>query len=330
MRREVFGQTGQSIPDVRKGTQRRVARHADTSSNRGDQMPRQVRDAALETRTARSRLRVRPRPYYRLIAPGLHLGYRKLASGPGTWIARRYLGNGSYATENLRTSGNLIVTADDYADSDGEAVLNFAQAQDRARAAVRRNDDSGRLLNVKEAIDRYRVGLEQRGGDAGNASRIMLHLPEVLGSKSVAQLAARDFRTWRDTLIKNKLTPATINRINAVFKAALNFAADEDERIVHHVWDRALPNIPGTAVARNVILPEGDVRKIIASAYEESEAFGLFVEVLAITGSRPRLLLSGRGWSCSLTSNRSGCLRARPAFRTLTVTLSCRTAAPNL
>jgi hypothetical protein len=77
-------------------------------------MPRQVRDAALETRTARGRLKVAHKPYYRLLAPGLHLGYRKLASGPGTWIARRYIGAGAYATENLRTSGNLIIVADDY------------------------------------------------------------------------------------------------------------------------------------------------------------------------------------------------------------------------
>ena len=53
-------------------------------------MPRQVRNSSLESRAARGRLRVQHKPFYRLIEPGLHLGYRKLASGPGTWIARRY------------------------------------------------------------------------------------------------------------------------------------------------------------------------------------------------------------------------------------------------
>ena len=115
-----------------------------------------------------------------------------------------------------------------------------------------------------------------------------MHLPEALGGKSVAALAARDFRTWRDGLIRRKLSPATINRINAGFKAeALNLAADDDERIVHRVWERALPSIPDAAVARNVILPEDDVRSIIAAAYAESAAFGLFVEVAAVTGARP-------------------------------------------
>ena len=56
-------------------------------------MARQVRDASLETRTARSRLKVRKGPYFRLIEPGLFLGYRKLTSGPGTWVVRRYNGS---------------------------------------------------------------------------------------------------------------------------------------------------------------------------------------------------------------------------------------------
>jgi hypothetical protein len=52
-------------------------------------MRRQVRDSNLETRTARSRLKVQHKPYFRLIEPGLHLGYRKLTVGPGTWVVRR-------------------------------------------------------------------------------------------------------------------------------------------------------------------------------------------------------------------------------------------------
>ena len=60
-------------------------------------MPRKVRDSNLETRSARSRLRVAHKPYFRLIEPGLHLGFRKLASGPGTWVVRRYSGDGKYS-----------------------------------------------------------------------------------------------------------------------------------------------------------------------------------------------------------------------------------------
>src|SRR5215813_14443507 len=99
----------------------------------GGNMPRKVRDSNLETRTARSRLAVAHKPYFRLIEPGLHLGYRKLASGPGTWIVRRYVGDGAYTVSNLRTADGELVIADDYAEADGERVFSFAQAQQRAR-----------------------------------------------------------------------------------------------------------------------------------------------------------------------------------------------------
>ncbi|MGD0848478.1 MAG: site-specific integrase, partial [Bradyrhizobium sp.] len=62
-------------------------------------MARTVRDATLETRTARSRLPTRGKPHYRILEPGLHLGYRKLKTGPGKWVARHYLGNENYEIE---------------------------------------------------------------------------------------------------------------------------------------------------------------------------------------------------------------------------------------
>jgi hypothetical protein len=49
-------------------------------------MARMVRDAALETRTARSRLRPRKEPYYRGLDPGLSLAYHKpIGGGAGSW-----------------------------------------------------------------------------------------------------------------------------------------------------------------------------------------------------------------------------------------------------
>ena len=41
-------------------------------------MARSLRDSRLETREARLRLKPRGKPYWRLIEPGLHLGYRRL------------------------------------------------------------------------------------------------------------------------------------------------------------------------------------------------------------------------------------------------------------
>ena len=89
-------------------------------------MVRSVRDANLDSRTARSRLKARGKPYYRTIEPGLHLGYRKSLSGAGKWVVRQYEGEQAYTVET-------IATADDNADADGVAILDFRQAQEKAR-----------------------------------------------------------------------------------------------------------------------------------------------------------------------------------------------------
>src|SRR4051812_49037449 len=89
-------------------------------------MPRTVRDTNLETRAARLRLDPRGKPYWRLIETGLHVGYRRLRQGGGTWIARRFIGEGRYHEIALGT-------ADDFQDADGSTVLSFRTAQEAAR-----------------------------------------------------------------------------------------------------------------------------------------------------------------------------------------------------
>src|SRR5262245_64870169 len=115
-------------------------------------MPRTLRDAALETRAARSRLRARGKPYYRALEPGLHLGYRKSLSGAGKWIARHYIGEQAYQLET-------IGVADDYSDGDGVAVLNYreAQAKARERMVARAHHAAGKHgpLTVADAVDAY-------------------------------------------------------------------------------------------------------------------------------------------------------------------------------
>src|SRR3984885_10546974 len=88
-------------------------------------MARTVRDAKLETRTARAALKSAGKPYYRAIDEGLHLGYRK-GQTAGKWVMRRYAGGQSYIMET-------IGTADDTIDADGAVVFSFAQAQALAR-----------------------------------------------------------------------------------------------------------------------------------------------------------------------------------------------------
>jgi integrase len=248
-------------------------------------MPRSMRAPALETRTARLKLKVRKKPYWARIGHGISLGYRR-NQGPGTWsvrVAHGGKGRGHWT--------QVIGTADDHDAANGGALLNFWQAQDKARAiglaARHGGDGGGKLGTVTEALKAYEADLRLRGGDAGNVSRIRLHLPAALGTKAVATLAARDFKAWRTALIKAELTPAGINRTNSVLKAALNHAAAHDERIGNaRAWERALANIPDAVESRNVILGEETVRAIVAAAYRVGSEFGLLVEISAVTGAR--------------------------------------------
>src|SRR5690349_13930362 len=79
--------------------------------DRGIGMGRKVRDASLETRSARLKLPIGGKPRWRLIESGLHLGYRRPKNGSGTWIARRYVGKGVYQEKKFGI-------ADDFTDVD--------------------------------------------------------------------------------------------------------------------------------------------------------------------------------------------------------------------
>jgi integrase len=244
-------------------------------------MARRVRATDLETRTGRLKLPIAKKPTWVRIGLGIGIGYRR-NQGPGTWSGRTADGKGSYATFS-------IAVADDYDTANGGTVMDFWQAQDRVRAIglSARQGDAGKLAKVGEAVDAYEEELKRRGGDVYNARRVRAHLPASLAAKTVATLVARDFKPWRDALTKAKLTPDSINRTNTCLKAALNLAADDDERIVNkRSWEKALADIPDAGESRNVILTDTVVAGIVAAAYDISPEFGLMVETAAVTGTR--------------------------------------------
>jgi integrase len=247
-------------------------------------MPRSARSSKLETRTSRLKLRIARKPTFVRIGPGVALGYRRNQTA-GTWVLRVADGKGGHWSKRLADADDLQV-------ADGGAVLDYWQAQERARSLARGGKDGdadvGKLITVKEAVDRYEAELEARGGDRANAARVRVHLPDTLSGKTVALLAARDFRPWRDALVRKRLSPAAINRANSCFKACLNLAAAQDERIVNHrAWEKGLSSIPDAVESRNVILAEPTVRKIVDSAYRNVGAeFGLLTELAAVTGAR--------------------------------------------
>ena len=171
-------------------------------------MPRQIRDSSLETRTARSRLKVQHKPYFRLIEPGLHLGFRKLTSGPGAWVVRRYKGDGVYSVENLRTAQGELVVADDFAEPDGAAVLSFAQAQNKPRASRQvKSDPAVGPYTVADAMEDYFTFLASDGRAAhsiydGRRRDHSLHPPRRSAMFGSSALTTDELRRWRDELAR--------------------------------------------------------------------------------------------------------------------------------
>jgi len=242
-------------------------------------MARRPRSSKLENRTNRLKLPVQKKPHaFVTIAPGIALGYRR-NQGAGTWVVRAADGKGGNWTKGF-------AIADDHEEANGAGVLTFWQAQDKAKALARGSADTGRPVTVIEAIDAYAAHLAARGGLAGNVSRVRHHLPAALAAKPVALLTARELEHWRNSLV---VKPATINRTAHVLKAAFNHAQRLDPtRITNaHAWKIGLALLPHTHRPRNVILPDPQVRALIAAANADDPAFGLYVETAATTGARP-------------------------------------------
>ena len=242
-------------------------------------MARRPRSSKLETRTARLKLPVQKKPHhFTEIGVGIAVGYRR-CKGAGRWVVRVADGKGGNWTK-------AFAVTDDHEEANGEHVLTFWQAQDKARALARGNVDDGRPCTVAEALDRYRDNLKARGGLLGNAERVRYHLPPTIAAKPVSLLTTRELEHWRDSLV-GKIKPASVNRLCKGLKAAFNLAAKHDARITNaNAWKIGLAALPDAHNARNVILTDEQVRALIAAAYVEDHALGLLVETAAVTGAR--------------------------------------------
>ncbi|MGZ3362474.1 MAG: site-specific integrase [Xanthobacteraceae bacterium] len=248
-------------------------------------MARSTRSTKLENRTSRLKLAGRKKPYFVQIAPRIALGYRR-NQGAGAWVVRAADGHGSNWTKGF-------AIADDYEEANGESVMTYWQAQDKARALARGGEGSGdRPATVGESIDNYESDLSARGADKRNATMVRFNLPDTLKAKAVALLAEKELRTWRNGLVKRGLTPATADRVGRSLKAALNLAAADDPRIVNvKAWTNGLKRLPDRETARNVILPDATVCTVVRTSYEVDHELGVFIETLAATGARESQLL---------------------------------------
>ena len=160
-------------------------------------MARTIRNAKIDTRSARLKLPHRREPYWTVVSAGCALGYRRGANG-GSWIAR-------FRDESGHQHYEAIGAVDDARDPDGLSVYSYAQAQDQARTffaqkAQQQDSDvlgSGGPYLVNTALDDYFSSNEKRGKDVSAArSAASVHIRPVLGSLQVAKLTTPRLRDW--------------------------------------------------------------------------------------------------------------------------------------
>ena len=137
-------------------------------------MARRPRAASIETRTARLKLPVRGKPYaFVSISPGVSLAYRRNRKA-GVWVVRVADGRGGAWNKN-------VAYADDREDSNGDTIVSFFEAVDKARALARGGDVEGsRPATVSEALDDYARDLAARDGAFANARNARRWLTPVL------------------------------------------------------------------------------------------------------------------------------------------------------
>jgi integrase len=232
-------------------------------------MTRTVREANVTTPEARQRLSPRPKPYWRLVQTGLHLGYRKPRKGAGAWIARRFLGDHRY--DEAR-----IGFADDGQRADGAVVFSFAQAQDAARNTWKQAERIELGMSpidgpytVADALGDYFAERERKGskGVKSDRSASDARIVPKLGEIEVAKLTTAKIRTWQFALAEAprlvrakggagqrptkaidasdpdavRARRATANRVLTILKAALNHAFGESKAPSDDPWRKVKP-----------------------------------------------------------------------------------------
>lgn len=268
-------------------------------------MARTVRDAALDTRTARERLAGRGKPYYRTLEPGLHLGYRKpTGGGAGKWVARHYVGEQAYEVET-------IAVADDLSDPDGVAILSFRQAQNKARERMVKRSHAavGKTapLTVRDVVASYLEFLESNRKSALDARhRAAAFIDPELGDLEADALTTERLRQWHLAMAKTQARVRTkrgeaqkhretadsdearrrrrssANRTLTILKGALNRAWRDGRVTSDAAWRRVEP-FENVDAARVRYLTVAEAQRLINAS---SADFRPMARAALLTGAR--------------------------------------------
>jgi integrase len=271
-------------------------------------MARTVRNAKIDTRSARVKLAERREPYWTVLSAGCALGYRRGAKG-GTWIAKFRDTDGKRHLEALGA-------ADDARDADGLSAYSFAQAQERARAWFqgKAREAAGDFVphdgpyTVADALADYRADYQRRGGKAIDRldwSAAAWIVPE-LGAVPLDRLTKTRIVAWHQKVAetpprlraksgeapkhrKADASPeavrqrrSTTNRVLTILKATLNHAHREGRCASDDAW-RTVRGFREADAARLRYLSDDESRRLTNACPPD---FRALVTAALLTGCR--------------------------------------------
>ena len=228
-------------------------------------MARTVRNAKIDTRSARTKLTQRREPYWAVLTQGCAIGYRK-GKNSGSWIAR-------WRGSDQKQHYHAIGAADDNLNQEesGTAILAYKEAQEQARnwfsGCGSKTGKPRGPYTVRDAMKDYFAWMKGEGKkrtEDTSARADALILP-TLGAIELDKLTPDQIRDWRTKLVEAsprlrtrkgqeqqfrdtngdpeapRRRQATANRTLTILKAALNHAWAENRIASRDAWQRVKP-----------------------------------------------------------------------------------------
>lgn len=237
---------------------------------------------SITSKTARDKLPPRREPYFSRIQSGLYVGFRKLAEGDGTWIARRRNEAGKQEYKAIGTLGSY--------DDAVKAALEWATAID---AGV-----STKAMTVKDVGEHYvkhlglHKGAKSKSDAEGRFKRLVYN--DKIGKIDLSKLRTSHLKDWLAGQL-NEIEEAaededdlrrakdTANRNLASLKAALNLAL-RDRLVATDAGWKTVAKFRDVGRRRQSFLPADERAALIAACPADLQQL---IKAMLFTAARP-------------------------------------------
>lgn len=270
----------------------------------------------LKSKTSRDKLQPRREPYWSRVSDGLAVGYRRLAVGTGTWIARRRSESGG---QQYRSLGTL----DDVAEA---KKLDEAVKQAKAWGEGVDAGASHKAVTVEEACKAYVERQKHHKSKASSAdakgrfTRLVYGKP--IGAMPLDKLRTTTVKAWLDAMLDDdgdeedlRRSKDSANRNLNTLKAALNLALT-DRLVANDAGWRTVKPYPKAGKRRQRFLDKDDRAKLLAECEDDLRHL---VTALLLTGARAGEIANANAGDLDVAQ---GTLRLSGKTGARTVTLS--------